>query len=192
MSHHAGVLGSRNAGTTVVADRDADAIRQRLLAPTYQNRLRVIGRHLDMNGFRWINLVEVEGGLLVRAFDRGSSQSELLEFPDNAFPRMMEDALSARGLGEHFIARSELTPTGYEDILRAIGFQLDRRVAKMIAVSECRTVMFVSGLQYQETSTGSGYVQFDFMLTPEQVRAALDAAFRRRGADLSATPPAGH
>lgn len=180
MTYDEGGLHRRLNGGTAIAEAEMGMLKPELFEPTYQNRLRVIGRHLDVGGYRWINLMEVEGGLLVRAFDRGSSQSELMEFPDNSFRAMMEDALGTRGVGDHGIVKSELAPTGYEDILRAIGFQLDRRVAKMVAIVECRTLMFVTGMEHQETSTGSVYAQFDFVLSPQHVQTVLDAAFRRR------------
>lgn len=151
-----------------------------LLEPTYQNRLRVIGRHLDVGGYRWMHLMEVEGGLLVRAFDRAATRGELLEFPDDSFRPMMEDALRERGSGQHRFVSSSVAPTGYEDILRAIGFQLDQRVVKMVSIVESRALIFVTGIELQETTAGSVYQQFDFALSPEHVRTLLDAAFRRR------------
>lgn len=182
MTYDVGGPRGRINGRAALAEAQLNAANQRLLEPTYQNRLRVIGRHLDIGGYRWVNIMEVPGGLLVRAFERTSTHAELLEFPDDGFRPMMEEALRTRGVGDHTIVKSPLAPTGYEDVLRAIGFQLDRRVAKSIAVVECRSLMFVTGMELQETSLGSGYTQFDFVLSPEHVKTVLDAAFRRRQA----------
>jgi hypothetical protein len=175
-------LFQRRPADVATGEASLDTIPTELLEPNYQNRLRVIGRHLDVGGYRWINLMEVEGGLLARAFGRGSRQAELMEFPNDEFRPMMETALRTRGIGDHGIVASGIAPTGYEDILRAIGFQLDRRVAHTIAIVECRSMMFVTGMEHRETSAGSTYQQFDFVLSPEHVQTVLDAAFRRRAA----------
>lgn len=51
-----------------------------LLAPTYQNRLRTIGRQLDVDGYRSIVLFEVDGGFVSRAVHRRQRDILLLEF----------------------------------------------------------------------------------------------------------------
>src|SRR5687768_4036212 len=80
-------------GTAQANAHGLDPAVERLLAPTYQNRLRVIGRHLDLQGFRAASLLEVEGGILARAFHPERHAMELLEFPDDGFRRMMVDAV---------------------------------------------------------------------------------------------------
>ncbi len=96
-----------------------------LLAATYQNRLRTVGRELDVNGYRSIILLQVEGGFLVRAVNRVSRDLELLEFPDDEFPERMIAATEARGDGERPESPSPLAPTGYEDLMRGVGRWLD-------------------------------------------------------------------
>lgn len=182
MSDGAHAFGPRRSNNSSAQNVGDAAQRQRLLQPTYQNRLRVIGRRMDVGGYRWLNVMEVAGGLLVRAMNRDQRGFELMEFPDDGFQAMMIEALQTRGDGEHGFVRSPLAPTGYEDMLRAIGFELDQRIAKMIAIVECRTQMFVTGMAPQSNSANTVYTHFDFVLTPDQVQTVLDTAFKRRRA----------
>jgi hypothetical protein len=161
-------------------DQLAPAMLERLLAPTYQNRLRAIGRHLDLHRYRSMHLLEVQGGILVRALHADRQQMELLEFPEDAFPQMLREAIAARESGEHARLTSALLPTGYEDALRAIGYEMDLLVVKMIAIVECPSRLLVSGQRHEETSAGSVFVPFDESLSAADVRATLDAAFQRR------------
>src|SRR5579884_3729012 len=57
-----------------------------ILNPTYQNRLRLIGRQLDLYGARDVTITEVKGGLLVRWFPESGKLLEPLEFTEADFP----------------------------------------------------------------------------------------------------------
>ena len=109
---------------------------ERLTSLTYENRLRVVGRQLDLYAYRAVNLFEVGGGFLVRALLPGSRVPDALEFPDRDFLPQVEAAIAARGEGERLRSTSPLLPTGYEDFLRALGHRFDQRVAEAITVSE--------------------------------------------------------
>jgi len=151
-----------------------------LLEPTYQNRLRVIGRHLDLLSYRSFVIVEVEGGLLVRAVRADQRDGEALEFPDGAFRQLMLDAISSRGSGYHSYTPSPLLPTGYEDFLRALGHRLDQRLARGVVVTECPSMVVVTGDEQSHTSTQAPYRVFEDLLRPQDVTALLDQAFSRR------------
>jgi len=159
----------------------------------YEDRLRLIGRYLDLSGYRAPTVIEVEGGLLVRAFPQRSRVPEALEFPYDGFEDMLNDALAARGVGERTHDTIPLAPTGYEDLLRAIGHELDDRVATAIVITECEAFMLLHGLEQVERSEQTGYAAFDAVMEARDVTALLDAAFRRR-ADLPSQDPqlAGH
>jgi hypothetical protein len=165
---------------------------ERLLAPTFQNRLRAVGRHLDLNGYRSMVVLEVDGGILARALHPERNRVELMEFPEDNFRRIILDAMRERGTGDHPVQKSPLLPTGYEDFLRALGFQLDRRMAKAVTIVETRQAIHVSGLGFTESGTGHAYTPFDGTLNTDEIRALLDAAFRRRAPSApSLVSPAG-
>lgn len=154
----------------------------------YEDRLRLVGRYLDLGGFRAPTIVEVQGGLLVRAFPERGRVPETLEFPYESFDEMLEQARTARGAGDHEHDSILLAPTGYEDLLRAIGYELDDRVASAIVITECGGFILVHGLEQIERSSQSDYAAFDAVLTAQDVTALLDAAFRRRSS-LPPQPP---
>ena len=156
----------------------------------YEDRLRLIGRYLDLSGYRAPTVIEVEGGLLVRAFPQRSRVPEALEFPFDGFENMLNDALTARGVGERAHDANPLAPTGYEDLLRAIGHELDDRVATAVVITECESFVLLHGLEQVERSEQSGYAAFDAVMEARDVTALLDAAFRRRANLPPSEPPA--
>lgn len=165
---------------------DLAHIPDALLELTYQNCLRVIGRHLDLQSYRSFVIVEVEGGLLVRAVRADQRGGEALEFPDGAFRQLLLDAMGSRGHGYHSYTPSPLLPTGYEDFLRALGHRLDQRLARGIVITECPSMIVVTGEEQEHNTAYSGYRVFEDFLRPQDVTALLDQAFGRRAAAQAA------
>lgn len=157
-----------------------------LLQPNYQNRLRVIGRQLDLYGYRGLHLLEVAGGFLVRATPAGGRTPEALEFPDRDFAAMVASAVRARGEGESRRSASPLLPSGYEDFLRAAGWRLDQRHAEAITVAELEGFVAVGGAArvegYGETALGP----FQWLWRGEEIAFVLDEAWHRRGSSPQA------
>lgn len=158
-----------------------------LLQLTYQNRLRVIGRQLDLQGYHSINLVEVVGGILVRALPPGSRMPEALEFPDDHFPHLLQSAIAARGAGERTRNAGALLPTGYEDFLRALGYRFDQRLAEAITVTELGTIVAVGGIERADGYEKSVVVPFQELMRDDDIVYLLDEAYRRRRAAPSPT-----
>lgn len=151
-----------------------------LLIPSYQNRLRTIGRHLDLSGHRSITIVEVEGGFIARAVWRRDRDIDLFQFPDDEFPERMILATESRGEGERGEIPSPLAPTGWEDALRAVGRWLDEHHATMIVIAESPSVLIVSG----ETHPSEGSSELiELLLDPQAMTDLLDQSFRLRGQD---------
>lgn len=159
--------------------RSRSEIPEELFLPTYQNRLRVIGRHLDVGEYRNAVILEVEGGFLARAFSPREHTPELLEFPTDSFDGLIQEAVRSRGRAKKVRRKSKLLPTGYEDFLRALGYELDRRQAKSIVITECDDQIFVAGLERVGGPHG-GFASFNEGLTSEHIDVMLDMAFRRR------------
>lgn len=153
-----------------------------LFRPTYQNRLRVIGRHLDDGDYRAVHLLEVEGGILARATRHQQVMSDLLEFPEASFRALIVEAVRKRGNRRPTNLHSPLIPTGYEDFLRALGHHLDGRISRMIAMMECDDFVFLSGME-QPGGTLSSFAPFTLSLREPEIVDLLDSAFRRRSGD---------
>jgi hypothetical protein len=156
---------------------------QELLLPTYQNRLRVIGHHLDSGGYNNAAVFEIEGGFVARATPHNGRRPAALEFPDTQFPALMHQAINQRGGGQRYEARSILLPTGYEDFFRALGFLLDNQMAHGIMFCELQTHLLVTGSEPATASTGHvAYRQFERYLRAGDIQRLLDDAFGRRTA----------
>lgn len=154
------------------------ALPPELLVLNHQNRLRAIGRHLDVEGFRNFVILEVEGGFIVRAVDRSDRGVDLLEFSDASYPERMIQATESRGTGERRNRASPIAPTGYEDLLRAIGRQADLRHLGRLTIVEMSDGLAVAG---DDFSTATAAAPFDARLNMDMISQILDEAFRQRG-----------
>lgn len=150
---------------------------------TYQEKLRLIGMHLDRQSMRRMTLIEVPGGVLVRAVGGDGITEELLEFPDDSFESHYDEAVRQRNQVESDDLRikSELIPTSYSDVMRAIGAWLDEGLARSVVVSEGAGGIYVTGMMLQETSMQSRYAPFDEFFSPDGIDLLLTEAHQRRG-----------
>lgn len=155
-----------------------DASMARLPVP-YEHRLRIVGRHLDRDGYRGATIVEVPDGMVVRAIDSQTMQPVVLEILDTDIPELLSEVRSARGNGERS-HHHPLLPTGYEDVLRAVGYRLDQEAARWITVTELATQLVVAGWVMRTGHHHSSYQPLEIVLPPDSIERMLDAAFRRR------------
>lgn len=163
---------SRLSGPTAGADP--------LLQPTYQNRLRAIGHELDTHGYRTINLSQVLDGFHVRTFMPGQRAPEVLVFTDRDLHALVEQSVARRGTGERSTAHPRWLPTGYEDFLRAVGYELDQRKAEAITITEFDRAVAIGGVALLAQGGDYGLGPFQEVLTAEDIGYMLDAAFKRR------------
>jgi len=161
---------------SVQPDKVPRTLPAELLKLTYQNRLRAIGRELDLSNSRSVLLLEVEGGFVVRAVSRSDRDIDLVEFTDDTFPERMISATEARGQGERDESPSPMAPTGFEDLLRALGHVLDERKAANIVIAEKLDSIIVAG----DMLSGDTQEPFDSELDQARITALLDRAFRMR------------
>ena len=157
-----------------------DGVPAELLHPTYQNRLRVIGRQLDTYRYQAMNLMEVGGGILVRGTPRGSRTPEALEFSDKDFPALFRGGLEARGETEWARAKTPLLPTGYEDFLRALGHRLDCQYAEAVSVTELDSFFAVGGVAKVDASGHTAIAPLQWLLYADDITYLLDEAYLRR------------
>jgi CheY-like chemotaxis protein len=159
-----------------------EGIPPQLLEPTYQNRLRVIGRQIDLYGYRMVAVYEVEGGFLMRAFSLNGRIAEALEFPDRDFEQLVVQSFVVRGEGERPASNSPLLPSGYEDFFRAIGAALDRNKADSVSISEFSNMIVVGGNTRVENSAHTTLGNLQWLLHAEDIAQILDEGYRRRAA----------
>ncbi len=176
------LLASAPVSTSTPVSLDGSGIPAGLLQLTYQNRLRVIGRQLDLYGYRTVTILEVAGGFLVRGAASGSRTPEALEFLDQDFPQLLRNAFNARGEGEHRRSTSTLLPTGYEDFLRALGHRLDTQYAEAVTVTELDSFVAVGGVVRVDATGQTGFGPLQWLLRTDDIAYLLDEAFRRRAA----------
>jgi len=167
---------SAPARTTAIPE----GIPPQLLQPTYQNRLRVIGRQIDLYGYRMVAVYEVEGGFLMRAFPLGGRTAEALEFPDRDFEQLVVQSFVVRGEGERPASNSALLPSGYEDFFRAIGSALDRNKAESVSISEFSSMVVVGGNVRVDNSAHTTLGNLQWVLQAEDIAQTLDEGYRRR------------
>lgn len=156
-------------------------VDERLLQPTYQNKLRTIGRHLDLYGFRRINVLEVDGGFIVRATPTGDRGVETLEFVNQQFAQLIAAAASRRSEGDKVLRNpGRLLPTGYEDFLRAVGNLLDQHAAEAVTISELEEIAVVGGVGRVDETGVSRYGPIQWLFRTDDVAVLLDEAYQRR------------
>lgn len=152
--------------------------------PTYAEKLRLVGMHLDRNDMHGAKILDVPGGMLVRVVGSDRATEELLEFPNDTFPTLYEDAAEQRGVGDPdsiMRIKSEVIPTSYADVLRTLGSRLDSCAARSILISEGATSLFISGMRLENNSLRSTLAPFDEVLFPDDIDQMLTEAFRHRG-----------
>lgn len=116
-----------------------------LLVPTYQNRLRIIGRAMDEHHLERALIVDFDETLTLRAYSSKEERYISEIFTDEKLIETLRIAIYARGESGTGPFRSPLRPTGYEDFFRALGYQLDQRGASAVVILECPQYFHVSG-----------------------------------------------
>src|SRR5579872_4997541 len=156
---------------------------ERMLKHTYQNELRAIGRYCDDRGLRGIGIYEVDNGLILRGFANPNDPHSLeaIEVPKDDIQSLMLRNFTAKSYGG-VATRSPLCPTGYEDFLRALGYELELNKVRAVALQELVDRFAVTYMQLQSTSD-DGYIweTRSVMLPPDDIQKLLDEAFGRRG-----------
>jgi hypothetical protein len=161
-----------------------------VVARTYQNFLRAIGRHLDLGRYRYTLICQVPGAFVIRGYPHGFDNvraAEALVFTIEDLTRMVEELFVSRSPlpANEIPDPSEvprLLPTGYEDFLRAIGHECDTGRVRNI-----RLVETVEGivLSYEQENT---HTRQERSFDEEQIYAMLNTAFNRRGTVVKRPP----
>jgi hypothetical protein len=153
---------------------------QDLLAPNYQNRLRVIGRALDEHDLEQAVIVDTGATLILRAYRPTSGANVTETFTNEGLIETLRVAIYARGDSGTGPFRSPLRPTGYEDFLRALGYRLDERNAAGLVVVECPQYFHVSGLERIGDAERTPLVPFAELYEFPRISRLINEAVARR------------
>jgi hypothetical protein len=161
--------------------RDEGAIPQHLFEPTYQNRLRVLGRFIDAEMLHSITLIEIADGFILRAMRDTNPWPLLIEFDDRKTSKMLRRAPDDRGSQPPHRESRDLIPDGYENMLRALGFELDQRIAENIVITELPSFIAFSGFEPVLGYGEASFRPFSEPLAPPDIISMLRRAIERRG-----------
>lgn len=153
-----------------------------LLAPSYQNRLRVVGRTLDEHRLDRAVILDIGEDLVLRAYAPERDEYIVEHFAGADLTKAMRDAIYARGGAGTEGFNSPLKPTGYEDFLRALGHSLDRRHATAVTIVECPNYFHVSGQERIGDASNAPVAPFAEQYEVPRISNLLnDAKARRAG-----------
>ncbi len=145
---HAGMIAPDDGWETRVVELLADHLGvTAALLPTYENRLRVLGRELDLQGYAVVSIVETTEGFQVRPEGPDQERLEVFEFTNRDFGRFVREALVARGEDSWVRPTGRLSSSGHEALLRMLGRDLDRDGATQVQITLLARSLLISGLR---------------------------------------------
>ncbi len=154
---------------------------------TYQWKLRAVGAFLDTQSAVFVSLIETRNGFGVRYYQRQTGQEPAFAFIEEPQLRAIGTALrERRRLPEGhaidgLVLRGPITQQGrYQDLYRALGWELDDLKASSIVMDEQENGVFLS-YAYRDPADGSIWRKRVATLdTPEQEEILAAARGRRR------------
>lgn len=162
---------ARRAGSPVDLPRDRIA---------YQSVLRSLGAHLDDLGARRINLLETEDGYAVRYQpDPRKPEIVLLHMSMHDLLILAEELERKRRRKALFGSKTDTAGKTYENVLRALGYELDQAEAYSILVDEIDEGMLVT-YQYLNPIEGFNARKRMVILGSNAVHSVLSDAESRR------------
>ena len=148
--------------------------------------MRAVMTHLPLETWQELDAIAQREAGTVAAVVRRLATERLEQLravaPQNgrAERRECADAHLAHLVGEATTMRDQRAPTAhqawYEDTLRAVGHELDRRAVNRVTIVELEQCLLVCG----HTPTEGGCGRFEWALTAEDLMALLDEAYQRR------------
>lgn len=140
-------------------------------ARRYQERLRTIGARLDAGGYHSVTILEVDGGMVVRASAPGKRAPEVLEIVDGDSPPAFSAPPSQNRVPHRLFSR------GYAPFLAALGECLDRSQVAAIAIVEGTDFLTVAGIRpVAETGDQATYEPLDILLLAEDIEVVTRQA----------------
>lgn len=154
---------------------------------TYEQALRVIGRHLDAEPAHDISVTEVADGFTVRSHSSGDrADARTVHFTRDRLRDLVIFQASGRGSPRRHHRHQGIWtnfPHGHEDFFRALGHALDRERARSVSVEEQPDGIAVTYVAADpENPPHSRDVRT--VMRENEIQNLLNAAQRRRGSGL--------
>lgn len=172
-------------------------------APSYQDLLRAVGRHLDEVGWHHVVITEDQAGLIIEGTYAGSYGDEdvMLRLPACELPRLVDQARRHRGCGaagqrqrQPRLVRSQqvttdgvadrLEITSYQGRLRAVGWLSDAAALQCLRVQEDGADLVLQGQRFDPR----GIQVLPSRLTPGDIGRLLNRLVAQRRADRAPAP----
>ena len=153
-------------------------------APSYQDLLRAVGRHLDEEGWRHVVIAEDHAGLIICGTCAGHHGDEdvMLRLPTRELPRLVDEARRHRGRG----TADRVEITSYQGRLRAVGWLGDAAGLRCLRVQEDGADLVLQG----QRADPWGIQVLPSRLTPGDVGRLLSRLAEQRRADPTPVPAA--
>lgn len=147
---------------------------------TYENVLRAVGAFLDRHAYGRFTLIELPEGFTLTAEQSDGEQSSELHFTWSDLSDQNSQLMRTRRFpGQKFGGQWHLAPTGRQDFLRALGFELDDAEAQSILIDELEDQLIVT-YSHLDPSKGYQWRKRRTALGAQQMNEILQAAHGRR------------
>ncbi len=147
------------------------------VALTYQNCLRAIGRLLDRGYYRYTVISQVPEGFVMHGYPQAAENvrsAEAMVFTVSDLVHMVEDCFNSRGVEIDTANAPRILPTGYEDFLRALGFECDEQAMRNVRLVETLEGIVLS------YDLEKGKERHERTFDEQQIYELLNLAFSRR------------
>ncbi len=170
--------------TSIPGARTAQPARLFGGPPTYQNCLRAIGRILDDRSASNLMVMETADGYSVRFLPSAALEPRMISLTYLRCQELLDLSRSHRGcIAERRGTPSTFIPSSYEDVLRAIGFEIDRLGLRWLGLLEVGDAILVSGLIPLDHQPDAALAPFERAFTEEALADLLvEARCRRQSA----------
>jgi hypothetical protein len=152
--------------------------------PSYEQALRVIGRHLDAEPSYHVSILEVEDGFVVRYFTaQHRTDSRSVHFTWERLNDLLVFQTAGRRVGSRRHRHEGMWakfPNGHQDFFRALGHTLDEEHASNLSVEEVDEGVQVSYV-CKDPSNRLVSQKTHQLMKMADIQAALEAAQARRG-----------
>jgi len=148
---------------------------------TYQRLLRALGAHLDQAGASRFCTIELPDEFLV-VLHGGSTKPQPQEVHLSMAALAEQARQLARGrklFGSSYNKGWKLASTGHQDLLRALGYELDRADARYILIDELEDGLMVT-YSYLDPAQGYNWRKHLMVLQQEDIEQLGQAAHARR------------
>ena len=154
---------------------------------SYQRLLRAVGAYLDKQPTCRISMVELPDGFVVRVH-RSMHEVEThdIRFDQQTLTQQleqMEDGRTREDLLPHVKVRHQgiwkKLPTGHQDVLRALGYELDQENARQVTIDELEDGMILT-FRSPDTPDGASR-KYIAVLDLNGLERVVNRAFKRRG-----------